>query len=121
MSFVYLGIGFFFYHYKFPEKCIKKAKKEKMVNKAERKCVELFCPSHFWWHMFVVLNGYTLYWLSFRVNLHVEYYYDKNEMNVPMMYEEPFNSNCMIMKSVSSNNYNNGKLGGLYSGQYANI
>jgi predicted membrane channel-forming protein YqfA (hemolysin III family) len=82
MSFVYLGIGFWFYQSKFPEKCMKKAKKEKLVKKAERKCVELFCPSHFWWHLFVVLNGYTLYWLSYRVNLHVEYYYDKNEPGI---------------------------------------
>lgn len=78
MSFVYLGIGFWFYLKKFPEKCLKRSKGYKKGSilrlRKFRQSFELFCPSHFWWHVFVVLNGYTLYWLSFKVNQHVEFY-----------------------------------------------
>lgn len=87
MSFVWLAIGFWFFRNKYPESCLKRkkdCKKGSYLRKKEcREKIELFCPSHFWWHLFVVMNGYTLYWLSYRYNLHVEYYSDKNEPGAP--------------------------------------
>ena len=60
-SFVYLGIGFYFYNSKFPERSYQKSR-----------FVQLWIPSHFWWHIFVFFDSYTLFWLLFEYNLYVE-------------------------------------------------
>ena len=59
-SFLYLFIGFMFYLYKFPECYFK------------QEWIQLYIPSHAWWHIFTFANGYTLYWLAYEFNLHVE-------------------------------------------------
>ena len=64
ISFVYLGIGFFFWSSKYPERLFKKGPYAKIVH--------LAFQSHIWWHLFVTLSGYTLYWLLFDFNMHVE-------------------------------------------------
>jgi len=64
MSFVYLGIGFGFWATHFPEKLFKKGPNAKIVH--------LAFQSHIWWHLFVTLSGYTLFWLLFDFNCHVE-------------------------------------------------
>ena len=61
LSFLYLGIGFWFYSKKFPECYFKKSK-----------FVHIWLNSHMFWHIFVVLNGYTLFWICYGFNLHVE-------------------------------------------------
>ena len=60
-SFVYLGIGFYFYGSKFPESKFQKSR-----------FVQLWIPSHFWWHIFVFINSYTLFWLLFEYTLYIE-------------------------------------------------
>jgi len=77
LSFVWLRIGFVFFHWRIPERCLHHTKniRDKAQRARARKFkqrVELFGASHFWWHVFVVLNGYTLYWLSYEFNKHVE-------------------------------------------------
>ena len=72
LSFVYLGIGFAFYLTKFPE------------SRFKNEFVQLYLNSHMWWHIFTFANGYTLYWLCFRLNLHVEEYWDKHEPGAPI-------------------------------------
>mmetsp|Transcript_25354 Transcript_25354/g.31748 ORF Transcript_25354/g.31748 Transcript_25354/m.31748 type:complete len:113 (-) Transcript_25354:89-427(-) len=61
-SFMYLFIGFGFYMSKFPE------------SRFKSEFVQLYLNSHIWWHIFTFANGYTLYWLCYRFNLHVEEY-----------------------------------------------
>ena len=63
-SFLYLFIGFWFYHSHYPEKAFKKSR-----------FVQIFLQSHMFWHIFVTLNGYTLFWLLYDFQLYVE----KNE------------------------------------------
>ena len=67
LSFLYLGIGFLFYMTKFPE------------SRFPSEFVQLYLNSHMWWHIFTFANGYTLYWLCFEMNLHVEEFWDKSE------------------------------------------
>ena len=64
-SFAYLFLGFWFYLKKFPECYFR------------QEWVQLFLNSHMWWHLLVFANGYTLYWLAFDFNVHVEKYWDK--------------------------------------------
>ena len=71
LSFVYLGIGFLFYMTKFPERRFKS------------EFVQLYLNSHMWWHVFTFANGYTLFWLCYRFNLHVEEFWDKVEPGAP--------------------------------------
>jgi predicted membrane channel-forming protein YqfA (hemolysin III family) len=76
LSFVYLGVGFGFWKLHFPE------------NKfgQERKWVQIFVASHFWWHVFAALNAYTMYWVCYSFNLHIEEYWDSEEPGIPMVY-----------------------------------
>jgi predicted membrane channel-forming protein YqfA (hemolysin III family) len=62
MSYVYLLIGFVFYMTKFPE-CF--VSKERFGPKVAY-FVQIYLQSHMWWHIFVSLNAYTLYDLSFK-------------------------------------------------------
>lgn len=32
----------------------------------------MFAQAHVWWHIFVFLTGYTLYWLLYKSIIHVE-------------------------------------------------
>jgi predicted membrane channel-forming protein YqfA (hemolysin III family) len=57
MSFLYLGIGFAFFASHYPEKLFKRSKFSKIVH--------LGFQSHIWWHVFVSLSGYRLYWLLY--------------------------------------------------------
>ena len=68
MSYVYLLIGFFFWMSKFPE-CY--FTKEKFGPKTAY-IVQIYLQSHMWWHVFVSMNAYTLYDLSFKA---IEYYH----------------------------------------------
>mmetsp|Transcript_28153 Transcript_28153/g.21051 ORF Transcript_28153/g.21051 Transcript_28153/m.21051 type:complete len:204 (+) Transcript_28153:331-942(+) len=34
--------------------------------------VQMFSPSHMWWHIFVFVCGYKMYWLLFAAVLHIE-------------------------------------------------
>jgi predicted membrane channel-forming protein YqfA (hemolysin III family) len=60
LGFVWLGIGFGFYKSHWPE------------SRFGSKFVHLWAPSHLWWHVFVVMNGYTMYWLCFDFCVYVE-------------------------------------------------
>lgn len=64
LSFVWLGVGFVFYASKWPE------------SRYSSSWVQLYFPSHFWWHCFVFLNGYTLFWIAFGFCLHVEKFWN---------------------------------------------
>jgi len=59
-SYVYLLIGFLFYITRFPEKYI------------SNYWVQMCFHGHMWWHIFVFLNGYTLFWLLREGLLHME-------------------------------------------------
>ena len=73
LSFGYLGIGFWFYLKKYPERLFKRSE-----------FVQIWLNSHFFWHVFVALNGYTLFWLCYDFNLHVERYLDGTETGAPI-------------------------------------
>jgi len=60
LSYLWLTLGFIFYATSFPERFYRP------------KWVQLAIPSHFWWHVFVFMNGYTLYWTGIEFSLHVE-------------------------------------------------
>ena len=49
MGFVYLGVGFFFFHTAWPE------------SKSSNRFVQVFLGSHTLWHIFVVANGIQFY------------------------------------------------------------
>jgi len=72
MSFVYLGVGFWFYIKKFPENSLRSLRQRCGAGPFTRRLVQVFLASHFWWHFFVVMNGYTLYWLCYDFCKHVE-------------------------------------------------
>ena len=76
-SFIYLGIGFVFYLTKFPESRF-----------PGNEFIQLYLNSHMWWHIFTFANGYTLFWLCYSFNLHVEEYLDKNEPGSPAYFQE---------------------------------
>ena len=61
MSFVYLGIGFWLWVTHYPEKLFRKSK-----------LVQYAFQSHIFWHLFVTLSGYTLYWLLYDFNVYIE-------------------------------------------------
>jgi adiponectin receptor len=57
MSYVWLGIGAGFYFSHFPE-CLFT---EERVGPKVSRWVQLFTPSHLWWHVFTAMNAYTLF------------------------------------------------------------
>jgi predicted membrane channel-forming protein YqfA (hemolysin III family) len=61
-SFGYVGLGFFFYITKFPERY------------SSNYYVQMFLQAHIWWHIFTFLNGYILYWLLLESLKHMEKY-----------------------------------------------
>ena len=65
MSFIYLFIGFFFFHTGYPERVFQ-----------ESRVVQLYMNSHMLWHIFTFLNGYALYWLLYDFQIF-------NEKNAP--------------------------------------
>ena len=69
MSYVYLGLGFFFYASHFPECFFTKER----VGSSVSKFVQLYLPSHMFWHIFTAANGYALYTLSLEAIV----FYDK--------------------------------------------
>jgi hypothetical protein len=60
LSFLYIGVGFYFWTSGFPEK------------HSSNYWIQIVAQGHVWWHIFVWLNGYTLYWLLFDALNHVE-------------------------------------------------
>ena len=70
LSFIYLGVGFGFYLSKFPE------------SHFEYTFVQLYLQSHTLWHIFVNLNGYTLFWLCFNFCMHVEQFSETDEPGI---------------------------------------
>lgn len=48
LGFLLLGIGFFFYASNYPEKIFKKSR-----------FVQIWIPSHFWWHILISAMGYS--------------------------------------------------------------
>lgn len=54
LGFLYLGMGFFFFHTAFPE------------SHTDNKFIQLYLQSHAIWHVFVVLNGAQFYWLTYE-------------------------------------------------------
>jgi hypothetical protein len=45
--------------------------------------VQVHLSSHGFWHVFTALNGYTLFWLAYGFNLHIEKYAGKVEPGSP--------------------------------------
>lgn len=62
-GFVYLGLGFIFFQTNFPE------------SKTTNRLVQLLLPSHFFWHIFVVMNGLCFYYLGYDYCKHIEQIY----------------------------------------------
>eukprot|EP00347_Sterkiella_histriomuscorum_P002369 403368420 len=67
-AFGYLGLGFFFYISKYPER------------KTNNYYVQIFAQAHIWWHLLVFMNGYTNYWLLFDSLKHIKQYPNGTEI-----------------------------------------
>ena len=62
LSFLYIGIGFFFYITGYPERL------------TNNYYIQIIFGSHVWWHIFVFLNTYSLYWILYYGLIHFEAY-----------------------------------------------
>ena len=60
LSFLYLGLGFFFFGTGYPER------------RYSNYWIHIIAQGHVFWHIFVSLNGYTLYWTLFDALKHIE-------------------------------------------------
>ena len=59
-GFAFLGLGFFFFVTKFPER------------RYNNYFVHIFLQGHIWWHVCAFTNGYINFWLLFEMLRHTE-------------------------------------------------